>query len=116
MNAHEPTLDDALAEARAARDRGTSQADHAAHPWVRLHLQHHLDELIATGQPFTADTLRERAGDPIATDPNLIGALILAASKAGRITRVGYRESQRPEARCRVLRVWRGTQPREIAP
>lgn len=110
----QPTLDQALAEARARRDRGADQADHAAHPWVRVQLQHHLDELIASGQPFTADTLRERAGDPIATEPNIIGALILAASRAGRIERVGYRESTRPEAHARVLRVWRGTEPRQV--
>lgn len=111
----QPTLDQALAEARARRDRGAGRADHAGHPWVRVQLQHHLDELIASGQPFTADTLRERAGDPIG-DPNLIGALILAASRAGRIERVGYRESTRPEAHARVLRLWRGTQPREATP
>lgn len=107
----EPTLDDLLEQQRAdeavrRRDEGAAQAQHGAHPWVRVHLERHLDRLIASGDRFTAETLRARAGDPLASHPNLIGAVILAASKAGRIQTVGYCESTRPEARCRVLRVW----------
>lgn len=104
----EPTLDEALEDARRARDAGASDALNAAHGWARVHLERHLDELIRSGHTFTAETLRARAGTPLASSPNLIGSVILAASKAGRIERVGYRESTRPEARCRVLRVWRG--------
>lgn len=105
----QPSLDDALEQARQARDAGADTALNAAHSWVRLHLEEHLDQLIRSGREFTAEDLRARAGTPLASSPNTLGSVILAASKQGRIECTGYCESTRPEARCRVLRVWRGT-------
>lgn len=104
----QPSLEDALEDARQARDAGASDALNAAHGWVRVHLEEHLDELIRERVHFTAEDLRARAGTPLASSPNTIGSVILAASKKGRIECTGYRESTRPEARCRILRVWQG--------
>lgn len=104
----QPDLFTALEEARRARDAGAEDALNAAHGWVRVHLQEHLDALIRSGQEFTAETVRERAGTPLASSPNVLGSVILAASKAGRIEHVGYTEATRREAHRRVLRVWRG--------
>ena len=107
----EPTLEDALLaeqradEGRRRRDEGTNQATNGAHPWVKANLERHLDRWISSGVPFTSDDLR-RDAEPIATNPNLVGALIRQASASGRIRMVGWRESSRPEARGRAVRQW----------
>ena len=101
------SLDEALT-AEQRRNAGAARAEHAAHPATREHVRGHLDALIDSGREFTADQLRDRTGAPPAASPNILGAAIMAAARAGRIECVGYRPSDRPEAHRRILRVWRG--------
>lgn len=70
-----------------------------------------LNDLIAVGEPFDAETLRRCMGGHIlGAHPNAIAAVFRMASNDGRIRQVGWREASRPEARGRVLRVWVGTE------
>jgi hypothetical protein len=60
------------------------------------------DALAASGQPFTADDVRDRVG-------HAMGQLFAKACRTGRIEPAGYAQSHRVEGRARVLRLWRGT-------
>jgi hypothetical protein len=66
-------------------------------------------ELAATGVEFTAETVRERIGHPLASHPNALGALLGSAARRGEIVAVGFVQATRPEAHARILRSWRGT-------
>ena len=65
-------------------------------------------KLARTGRPFTAEDVRALVGGPLGCRPPVLGALFLAAAKRGEIEPCGFRQATRPEARRRVLRVWRG--------
>jgi hypothetical protein len=56
---------------------------------------------------FTAETVREMAGDPPGA-PNAMGAALHALAEEGLIVEVGSTRSKRPEARGRRVLVWRG--------
>ena len=62
---------------------------------------------------FTAEDVRAviEARHPGAEphSPNVISGAMKALAEAGRLVQVGWREASRPEARARVLRVWRAT-------
>lgn len=108
--AHEPTLHDALAEAR----RGATNAELSLHTGWRLWAETALAQLAATGRSFTADDLRAIVGDPPDGEHvNGIGGMFLRASRDGSIEFVGYKTSTRPEARGRPVRVWRGATCRD---
>lgn len=72
-----------------------------------------IDELAATGGPFTADDLH--TPDTVnAPHPNAWGPLLAAAAHQGRITRTGAsRKSTRGPRRGSYLCIWTGTQPAE---
>lgn len=112
----QPTLDQALAEARARRDQGQADAVAALHPAWRVAAEAAIDELARAGAVFTADDVRDRVGHALGREhTNALGGLFAAACRAGRIVPVGYRQSTRADARGRVVRIWRGTEPRERA-
>lgn len=95
--------------AEQLRDEGAGAAENSLDTRWRLWAEAELDKLISSRREFTADDLRAVVGDP--PDGRHVcgvGGLFLRASKAGRLLMVGYRPSTRPEARGRVLRVWRG--------
>lgn len=96
------------AEAMARRDEGARAAELSLDErWYQWAVRE-LDRLIASGGTFDADDLRAVVGDPPdGKHVNGIGGLFLSASKRGRIVMAGYAPSTRPEARGRVLRVWR---------
>lgn len=100
------TLEDAL----RARDEGARAAENSLFTGWRLWAEHELDRLAESGERFTADDLRAVVGaPPDGEHVNGIGGLFLRASQRGRIESLGFRTSQRPEARGRPLRVWVGT-------
>ena len=72
-----------------------------------------VDVYAGTGQDVTAETIRDwiEATYPGARphSPNVISGAMKALAEAGRLVQVGWREASRPEARARVLRVWRAT-------
>lgn len=65
-----------------------------------------LARLAATGEPFTTDDVWAQVPQP--PEPRALGALIRAAAQAGKIRRVGWRESSRPECHCRPVAMWTG--------
>ncbi|SDP61261.1 hypothetical protein SAMN04487905_10654 [Actinopolyspora xinjiangensis] len=88
-----------LALALADRNAGgeaTLAAATAAHRTARELYERHLAELIREHVEFTADTIRERAGNPPDAQPNLLPWLLSQAAQAERIQAVGeYRSPRR---------------------
>lgn len=105
------SLEDGLAEGRRRRDRGMRDAEAATWTGWRLVAERWLRHLAATGDPFTAEDLRELAGDPLGSSDNSMGALIAAAARRGEIVPVGFVQATRPEAHARVIRQWKGNGP-----
>lgn len=70
-----------------------------------------VDVYAGTDQDVTAETIRDwiEATYPGAQPhhPNVIPGAMKALAESGRLVQVGWREASRPEARARVLRVWR---------
>jgi hypothetical protein len=58
------------------------------------------------GAEFSAEDIREKAGDPPGS-PNALGALLHALETEGAIKVVGYRRSSRPSSHGRRILVWR---------
>jgi hypothetical protein len=65
-----------------------------------------LARLAATGEPFSTDDIWAALEQP--PEPRAIGALIRAAAQAGKIRRVGWRTSSRPECHSRPVAMWAG--------
>ena len=66
-------------------------------------------ELAESGEEWTAETLRERLrGHLLGAGDNALGAVIREAARQGLIVRVGVTSASRPEARGRLISVWRG--------
>ena len=70
-----------------------------------------VDVYAGTDQDVTAETIRAwiDATYPGAQphSPNVISGAMQRLASSGRLVPVGWREASRPEARARVLRVWR---------
>ena len=72
-----------------------------------------LDDLIESGQPFTADNLIARCGHPDHGHAangrnNAVGTLFRDASTAGRIVPIGVVKSSTPTRKGGMIRVWQG--------
>lgn len=98
--------------AEAAKQRGMERAEHAAtHAWKHA-WDVAIESLAASGRRFTADDVREIAGDP--TDhPNAAGSRFLRASKRGLIRKVAYRPSDRESLHGHNVAVWIGADVKE---
>lgn len=68
--------------------------------------QARMDELIQSGEPFTAEDVTAVVG--VAPSPSAIGGLFRAKAFKDRAKPVGYTDATRPEAHGRPLRVWQG--------
>lgn len=91
----------------ALKEIGTSSADLAADKvWKHL-VDAGIDRLAATGQPFTADDVRD-LGIPDPSSPKAWGARFLSAARAGRIRRVGYVPSRRASVHAHPIAQWVG--------
>lgn len=89
----------------AVRDVGAQQALSFDPIWADA-AQEALAELAASGVEFTADDLRDLAGEPESS--GALGAVFRGAAAAGRIRLVGYRRSRRLLRHAGILGVWRG--------
>lgn len=90
------------------RDRGQQLALDATDGWWRSTAAAAVEHLASTGEPFTAEHVRDLGvGEP--RSQAAWGALIRAYARRGMVERVGYRPASRPEAHARALAVWRGT-------
>lgn len=92
-------------------------ADEAPHRNHRQAIEKVIDDLIATGEEFTADSVTKALDEDTRTlaSPYLVPALFRCAAQAGRIRVVGYAVSERPTRHKGIVRVWRGAQAIEEA-
>ncbi|SDX52506.1 hypothetical protein SAMN05216215_10124 [Saccharopolyspora shandongensis] len=87
-----------LALGLADRHEGQAAALAAAtagHRDYRHRLETALAELVAARTPFTADDIRQAAGEPDEDRPNLLPSVIGCAARDGLIVRCGDYASQR---------------------
>jgi hypothetical protein len=100
----------ALTAGEQLKMSGLFAADMAASDDWKSRWDEAIGYLARRGGPFTADDVREIAGDP--TDhPNATGARFLAAARAGLIRRVGYRSATHEGAHARMVSEWVGVAP-----
>lgn len=102
-----------LALGLGLRDQGTEAvlaADVSVLRGWREHADKVIAELVETGKPFTASDIRRLLPTRVQPHhPNLIGAVIRAWSRSGRIRRVGFAQATMPSCRGRTLAVWQAT-------
>lgn len=102
---HLDEADPALPE--QLKEQGIAVANaNAKQDWVRAADQA-IDQLAATGQPFTADDVRA-LGIPDPESPKAWGARFNTAARTGRIRRVGYVPSRRPSVHAHPIAQWVG--------
>lgn len=99
------------------RDQGVAAvlaADAAPHRGAAPFIREALDAFIESGQPFSADDIREVLADNIivrrelANRPNLMPAMFATTAKAGRIEAVGLCRPSRSSRRSGRNLVWKG--------
>ncbi len=88
------------------REDGVGRVDAAEPEDWKARADRAILELAATREPFSADDVRDRAGDPV--HPNAMGARLLAAAKRGSIERVGLIRSTRPSCHAHLNPAWKG--------
>lgn len=87
---------------------GMLLAEAAASPDWRERWSGAIAALASRGEAFTADQVREIAGEPD-DHPNAAGALFHRAARSGLIRRVGYRKSARDVLHAHPIALWEGT-------
>lgn len=103
----EKAADTARGRELGRQGQETAQASHAmtvspeGADWLKR-AEERLDQLIQSGQEFTADDVTELVG--VAPSPCAIGGLFRGRKRD--MKTVGFRESTRPVAHARALRVW----------
>lgn len=95
-----------IIQARELRDTGTAMADAAERPDWKHRADEAISTLAATGREFTAEDVRQLAGDPL--HPNAMGARFLTAARSGVIECVGFTTGTRVPSHARILRRYRG--------
>jgi len=101
----QPSLWD-LPEGRRLRDEGMARAGEAedrAGRWREAALR--WVEVLAAGEDFTAEDVREAVGDPVR--PNAMGAVFNTARRHGLIVLVGLTTARRSPRHASRLPVWR---------
>jgi hypothetical protein len=97
--------DTRIAEARAARDEGIQVASDAADVRLALAVDRVIDQAIATGEPFSANTIRDRMPT---VRPGLIGSRVKSASMRSepRLACVGEELSTLKSTHAKPISVW----------
>lgn len=101
---------------RADGETAVIAADQAPYRDAAKHIDAAIVELANSGRRFTAEDVRARVrgGEFVrlrmSESPNLLPALMSAASNRGLIKHIGWAESTRPSARSRAIRMWEGVQ------
>lgn len=96
-----------VAIAAELRDRGIRRVDNNTDPGWKAQVDQAITMLAASGQPFTADTVRE-LGMPEPASPQAWGARFMSAARAGHIRRIGYQPSKRASVHAHPVAVWEG--------
>ncbi|MGZ1491277.1 hypothetical protein [Brevibacterium sediminis] len=80
-----------------------------------------LDRFIESGEPFSADEIRDALGGNDAVEramfkrPNLLPAIIGGASRKGLIEPIGIVKPTRPSRHANRNLIWRATNRQEVA-
>jgi hypothetical protein len=98
------SFDEAL-EAERLKREGTVLAGTGDRLWNES-CDRVISHLAKIGEPFTADHVRDLAGEP--DHCNALGARLSLAAKAGRIECIGFETSTRASRHAGLLRIWRG--------
>lgn len=94
-----------MTTATQARDAGMADAENAADPRLILAIDKVIAEAIASGEPFSANSIRDRMPT---VRPGLIGARVKAASmrKEPKLTKVGEDTSTLRSTHAKPVAVW----------
>ena len=95
-----------LAQATAARDQGMSEAENAADPRLKLAIDKVIAEAIESGEPFSANTIRDRMPT---VRSGLIGSRVHAATlrKEPKLEKVGEEPSTLRSTHAKPVGIWR---------
>jgi hypothetical protein len=105
MIAHQPTLFEHAAAARAAREAGMERAEAAEMDWSER-ADRAIAHLASTGRPFSPDDVRDLVGDP--AHPNAMGGRFMAAVRRRQIERCGWAPSRRESCHAHTGPLYRG--------
>jgi hypothetical protein len=95
-----------LMTARTLRDDGLALVEASQSPEWTTAACRCIDELAASGEPFSADDVRAIVGTPL--HPRAFGMVFKWAVESDALERVGMVQSKRPEARGRWIVIYRG--------
>ena len=95
-----------LAQATAARDQGMAEAENAADPRLVLAIDKVIAEAIASGEPFSANSIRQQMPT---VRSGLIGSRVHAATlrKEPRLEKVGEEPSTLRSTHAKPVGIWR---------
>lgn len=102
-----------LAEGRAARDAGITQAleNPMLPPW-KVVAAGMIDRLISERESFTSEDLRALAGDP--PTAAAMGAVFNAAARQGKIRRIGFDQATRTTSHATMIGRWTGKETMDL--
>jgi hypothetical protein len=103
-------------EAEQGRDEGMRQAEDHADPRVILAIDAAIDRANASGEPWSANTIRDQL--PTVTSKGLVGARVRAAAmrRPAEMEPTGrYPKSNLPSTRSARVTEWRGVGERRVA-
>ncbi|MEU0493529.1 hypothetical protein ABZ249_30245 [Nocardiopsis sp. NPDC006139] len=100
------TIEDALAEGRRRAEQGIARATEASAPDAVAEVDRLIAAHAATGEPFSANTIRPSLPEGIR--PAAIGGRFRYAASRGLIRPVGYVASTDPGTHGHPVRVWQG--------
>lgn len=95
------------------KEEGTARVIDNEQPQLVAILDRAIRELAATGQPFTVEDARNRAGEEALSmlrQPNTVGAAFNRVKSEGLIRAVGYTKARRPSRHSAVIRQWVGAE------
>jgi hypothetical protein len=98
---------DEVIEAERLKAEGMARAAGAVDADWRARADRAIVQLAIGGQPFTAEEVRQIAGDP--DRPNAFGAVFNTAARRGLIRKVDYQLATRKSRHRNLVTVWEGT-------
>jgi hypothetical protein len=99
--------------ATEARDKAITQVATNTNPTWAAQTMLIIKQIATNTFDFTTDDIWQQLSEtslPTPHEPRALGALMIAAHRAGLITPTDrYRQSKRPECHARPIRVWQAT-------
>lgn len=99
-------MTDQLSLGDALKNQGMARVDQAEDEDWKERADEAILELARKPSPFTAEDVREIAGDP--SRPNAMGARLSANARRGLIRHYGFVHARRPERHSSLVILWMG--------